>query len=77
MTWFWIALACAISLALADSVTKRYFSEQSGLSILLIRLSLPGIVLLPYTLYSGLPDVPIDFWYLIAILVPLEIIAMW
>jgi drug/metabolite transporter (DMT)-like permease len=77
MTWFWFALASAISLALADSFTKKYFSAYTGLSILLVRLSLPGLVLLPYTIYSGLPDVPVDFWYFIAILVPLEIIAMW
>ena len=77
MTWFWIALSSAFSLALADSFTKKYFSTYTGLTILLIRFSLPGLLLLPYTIYSGLPDVPVNFWYLIAILVPLEIIAMW
>jgi len=77
VSWFWIALVCAISLALADSFTKKYFSHFSGVSILLVRLSLPGLVLLPYTVSAGLPDVPMDFWYLLLILVPLEIAAMW
>jgi uncharacterized membrane protein len=77
VTWFWLALVSALSLALADSFTKKYFSTYTGLSILLVRFSLPGLVLLPYTLYSGLPDVPTDFWYLIFLLVPLEIVAMW
>lgn len=77
MSWFWIALICALSLALADSLTKKYFSHFSGLSILLVRLSLPGLVLLPYSLSVGLPDVPMDFWYLMLILIPLEITAMW
>lgn len=77
MAWFWVALTCAVSLALADSFTKKYFSNFSGFSILLIRLALPGLVLLPYSIVLGLPDVPADFWFLILILVPLEILAMW
>ena len=77
MSWFWIALTCALSLALADSSTKKYFSHFTGLSILLVRLSLPGLVLLPYSIMNGLPDVSGEFWYLILLLVPLEIIAMW
>ena len=77
MSWFYVALLSAVSLALADSFTKKYFTSYSGLSILLIRLSLPGIVLFPYSMYAGIPDVPVDFWYLITMLVPLEIVAMW
>lgn len=77
MSWFWIALTCALSLALADSFTKKYFAHFTGLSILLVRLSLPGLALLPYSLSVGMPDVPPDFWYLMLLLIPLEIIAMW
>jgi drug/metabolite transporter (DMT)-like permease len=77
MAWFWVALTCALSLALADSFTKKFFSHFSGLSILLIRLGLPGLVLLPYSVMVGPPDVSADFWYLILILIPLEILAMW
>jgi len=77
MSWFYLALTCAFTLALADAYTKKYFHDCSGVYILLVRLSLPGILLLPFSVYFGIPDVPNEFWYLLFILVLLEITAMW
>lgn len=77
MSWFYLAMICALSLALADVYTKKYFCDYSGVDILLVRLGIPGILLLPFTVYFGISDLPIEFWYYAIVLVPLEIAAMW
>ena len=77
MNWFYLAIMCALSLALADVYTKKYFYDYTGVDILLVRLGIPGILLLPFTVYFGISDLPVEFWYYALILVPLEIAAMW
>lgn len=76
MDWFWLALISAFSLATSDAFTKKYFPTYSGWELLIVRFFVPGMMLLPVTLsydYSGLPG---QFWIWIAILVPLELLAM-
>jgi len=77
MTWFFVTLACALSLAFADTFTKKYLTDFTGISLLLPRLAYPGLILLPFSLYIGMPDAPAVFWYYMLLLVPLEILAMW
>lgn len=76
MGWFPLALICALSLALADTATKKWFTDRSSAELTLIRFGLPVIPLLPLLLFLGLPHPPPVFWAWIAAAMPLEIIAM-
>ena len=76
-TWFSLGVLCAFSLAPADALTKKYFSDATGLQLTALRLAAPGILLLPLTFIYPLPPVPPVFWVLIVILVPFELLAMW
>ena len=76
MEWFYLALISAISLAFADAFSKKYFQACSGWELLLIRFSVPGILLLPATIAGSYPSIDSVFWWWIAGLVPLELLAM-
>lgn len=77
MDWFPLALICALSLASADALSKRHLSDYSGPELVLIRFTLPGLLLAPLVVLNPLPPVPLAFWGWIAALVPLELLAMW
>ena len=76
MDWFYLALLSALSLAFADTFSKKYFQENSGYELLLVRFFVPGLLLLPVTLTGSYPDIGSEFWLWIAILIPLELLAM-
>lgn len=77
MDWFYLALICALTVALADAFTKKGLSQCSTTSIMLIRFSVPGLILVPLSLYYGLPTVPNSFWLYFIPCVPLELLTMW
>ena len=77
MDWFYLALLSALSLAFADAFSKKYFQGQGGLEMALVRFLVPGLLLLPVTLTGDYPGYSSEFWLWIAILIPLELIAMW
>jgi len=74
--WFSLALTCALMLASADALTKKFFGAYSGAELLIARFGVPALLLLPLALLNPLPPVPTAFWGWIAILVPLELLAM-
>lgn len=76
MDWFYLALLSALSLAFADAFSKKYFTGNTGLELLLVRFFVPGFLLLPITLMGSYPEFGSEFWLWIAILVPLELTAM-
>ncbi|MBM4180779.1 MAG: EamA family transporter [Betaproteobacteria bacterium] len=76
MHWFPLALVCALSLALADTATKKWLADRSAGELTLIRFGLPGLLLLPVFLSLGLPAPPPAFWGWLAAAMPLEILAM-
>lgn len=75
--WFTLGIISAFSLATADALTKRFFGDLSGLQLVIVRLAVPGLLLLPLAILYPIPAVPLSFWLLIAILVPFELLAMW
>lgn len=77
MDWFYLALLSALSVAFADAFSKKFFADNSGLELLLVRFFVPGVLLLPLTLMGSYPAITSPFWLWIAILVPLELLAMW
>ncbi len=76
MGWFPLAVLCAFSLASADAVTKRWLGDADAREIVLLRLGLTGVLLLPLALQGPLPALPWPFWGWMAVLVPLELLAM-
>jgi len=77
MEWFYLALLSALSLAFADVFSKKYFQGNTGPEMVLVRFLVPGLLLLPMTLNGNYPDFDSQFWVWMAILVPLELLAMW
>lgn len=76
MEWFNLALLSAVSLALADTFSKKYFPASSGWELLLVRFSVPGLLLLPLVLPGDYPPLSSGFWLWIVALIPLELTAM-
>jgi drug/metabolite transporter (DMT)-like permease len=76
MDWFTLSLVCALSLASADAFTKKFFPTYDGWELLVVRFAVPAILLLPLVFIYPIPAVPPVFWAWIAVLVPLEILAM-
>jgi drug/metabolite transporter (DMT)-like permease len=76
MEWFYLALISAVSLAFADAFSKKYFQSGSGWEMLLIRFTVPGMLLLPITLSGSYPAFDSQFWWWMAALLPLELLAM-
>lgn len=77
MEWFPLALISAFTLASADAATKRYLGDYSGRELVLVRITVTGALLLPLAFLFPLPAVPAAFWGIMAVLVPLELAAMW
>ncbi len=76
-TWFPLALACALSLASADAVIKYFFRNTPALDLLAVRMVTTAALLMPLVLLQPLPSVPPVFWGWLAVLVPLELVAMF
>ena len=76
MDWLSLALLCAFAFASADAMTKRFLSDYRAHEMVIVRFTFPGLLLLPLMLSQPLPTLPLDFWWWVAGLVPLEIIAM-
>ena len=77
MHWFALTLVSAISLAAADALSKKYFQGCTGWELLLLRFGVPGLMLLPVAYLYPIPPAPAAFWGGMALLVPLELAAMW
>lgn len=76
MHWFPLSLICAISLAAADALTKKFLPDYKGWELVVIRLGVPALLLLPVAILNPIPAVPAEFIGWMALLIPLELIAM-
>jgi drug/metabolite transporter (DMT)-like permease len=77
MTWFTLALACALSLSSADAASKYFFRKAPALDLLAARIVAAAVLLMPLVLSQPLPRVPPVFWGWLAVLMPLELLAMF
>jgi len=77
MNWLVLTLLSALALATADALSKRYLSHYRPGEMVLVRFGVSGILLLPLLLLQPWPELTGAFWGLIALLIPLEILAMW
>jgi len=76
MLWLPLALICALSLATADALSKRYLSDYSSLELVVVRFTVTALFLAPAFLVLPVPEFPIRFWGWLLLLVPLEVLAM-
>lgn len=67
---------CALSLAAADAVTKRWLAGLGARDLTVVRFGLTGLVTLPLLLAEPPAWPPLAFWGWISWLVPLELIAL-
>lgn len=76
MHWIPLTLMCALSLAAADAVTKRWLGSLGARDLTVVRFGLAGFVTLPLLLANPPGWPPPAFWGWIAWLVPLELLAL-
>lgn len=74
--WFSLALLCAIAVASADAVTKRYLGDYRAFEIVMVRFGLTGLLMLPLLPFIGIPLLTPDLLSIIAVMLPCEILAM-
>jgi len=77
VSWFFLSLLAALSLATSDALTKRFFSNLSPLMMGIIRLgyALPWLLAALFFIPWIIPDT--TFWSCIAIGLPLEALAFY
>ncbi len=76
MEWLPLTLLCAWSIATSDALVKHWFQGVSAREMTLVRFTLSGLLLTPLIVDLPLDNAPPQFWFWIAGLVPLEVIAM-
>lgn len=76
MDWVPIALVTALSNAAGDTILKARFSHLSTPGMAVVRSTAPLPFLAPALLVVGWPETDATFWQTLAILLPLEIIAL-
>ena len=77
MNWFPIALLTAFSTATTDAVIKARFAGLSPYEMAVVRASAPVPFLLPPLLFMPWPVLEPGFWQTIALLLPIEIFALF
>lgn len=75
MDWLGLALTCALTLALADTATKRWLSGYTAGELVMVRFGLTAILLLPLLLVEPPLVPPLEFWYWMGAALPLEVLA--
>ena len=76
MHWLALSLVCAFCLASSDAAAKHWLRSAGARELVAIRLGLSGLLLAPWVLTFDLPELPLAFWGWLALIVPLEIVAM-
>jgi drug/metabolite transporter (DMT)-like permease len=77
MGWLSLSLLSALSLASADAATKYYLADYSPRELVVTRFGVTGLILSPLIIIEAPAHIPNPFWYWLAALMPLEILAMW
>ncbi|HYW04807.1 MAG TPA: DMT family transporter [Gammaproteobacteria bacterium] len=77
MSWLWITLVSAFSLASADAATKGLLRDCTTAELVLVRFGVAGLLLTPFVLVQPWPSLPLPFWGWVGALVPLELLAMY
>jgi drug/metabolite transporter (DMT)-like permease len=76
VSWFFLALTCAVTLAAADALTQKWLARRTAPELVMIRFGLAAVWLVPWLLLHPptLPAAP--FWLWVGAALPLEVLAM-
>ncbi|MGI9028106.1 MAG: DMT family transporter [Candidatus Saccharimonadales bacterium] len=74
MIWIWLGLAGAIALGVTEYLTKRAYNHFDSWALAWFRNIFAIPVFATLLLSQGLPDVQSDFWKLLLIAAPLELV---
>jgi len=77
VSWFFLSLLAAFSLATSDALTKKFFSDQPPYAMGLIRLGYALPWLLISLFFIPLVAADMTFWLCILIGLPLEVFALY
>ena len=77
MTWFWLALCCALLTACCDAVSKRIVRTNDEWVAGTVLVGIACLLLTPVFLAQDLKPVSFDFILLLAVALPLEILAYY
>jgi len=75
--WLALSLICALALATSDAAAKHWLRQADAREMIVVRLGLSGLLLVPWLLTFDLPPLPPPFWGWLALIMPLEVAAMW
>jgi drug/metabolite transporter (DMT)-like permease len=76
VNWLAISLLCGFCLATADALSKRYLGDYTATELTIARLAWTGALLAPLMLVTADASPPLSFWAYMAVLTPLEILAL-
>ena len=77
MLWFFLALGSAFFSATTDAFSKKALKQSDDFLVAWVRLALAApmlLVLVPF--YGGIPDLSLQFFVTVAVMIPLEITAL-
>jgi drug/metabolite transporter (DMT)-like permease len=75
MDWLPLSLTCAVSLAAADTATKRFLAGYTAAQLVMVRFGLTALLLLPLLALQPPPLPPGRFWLWMGAALPLEVLA--
>jgi drug/metabolite transporter (DMT)-like permease len=75
MDWLPLALTCALTLALADTATKRLLGGYTAAELVMVRFGLTSLLLLPLLAMDPPPAPAPGFWLWMGAALPLEVLA--
>lgn len=75
MDWLPLALISAVSLAAADTATKRGLVGAPATQLVMVRFGLTALLLLPLLVFQPPPMPPVRFWLWVGAALPLEVLA--
>jgi drug/metabolite transporter (DMT)-like permease len=76
MDWLALALLCALALAGADVLTKKWLARHSAAELVMVRFGMAALLLVPWVFLHPPAPVPAPFWWWVGSALPLEVLAM-
>lgn len=76
MTWLLLSLASALLLATGDAAAKQFLRAYHAREMTLVYSVFTALCLVPWLLWLPWPPFSLVFWGWIAVLIPIEILAM-
>ncbi len=75
MDWLPLTLTCAVSLAAADTASKRFLAGYTAAQMVMVRFGLTALLLLPLIAFRPPAVPPPQFWLWMGAALPLEVLA--